>query len=105
MPDVTVLLDLSAEQGLRRTTTADRLEAEPLAFHERVRQMFLDLAGRDPGRYLVLDAAQELGDIERAIWTHLSGRLPAPALAGAAGAAGTAAAACGGAAAPSGQPR
>lgn len=79
VPDVTVLLDLPAEVGLRRTTTADRLEAEPLAFHERVRQMFLDLAGKEPDRYLVLDAAGEVAGIERAIWTHLAGRLPARA--------------------------
>ena len=60
-PDLIVLLDLDA--GGRpgpgpRPGGADRLEAESLEFHERVRQAFLDLAAADPDRYLVLDAAQ-----------------------------------------------
>jgi dTMP kinase len=57
VPDLTVVLDLPADVGLRRAGgTPDRLEAEPLAFHERVREGFLALADRDPGRYLVVDA-------------------------------------------------
>ena len=58
-PDLTVLLDLPPEDGLARArgrATADRLEAESLDFHKRVRQTFLALAGADAARYLVLDA-------------------------------------------------
>ena len=59
VPDVTVLLDIDPEIGLRRfAEPADRLEAEPLAFHRRVRQQFLDLAGAAPKRYVVIDASQ-----------------------------------------------
>ena len=44
-PDLTVLLDIDPEVGLTRfSTPADRLEAEPLAFHQRVREQFLDLS-------------------------------------------------------------
>lgn len=56
MPDLTVLLDIPPRVGLRRAGRPDRLEAEPLAFHERVREAFLQLAARAPDRYVVLDA-------------------------------------------------
>jgi dTMP kinase len=56
-PDLTVLLDMPPETGLQRhARSADRMEAEPLEFHRRVRNGFLDLARADPDRYLVLDA-------------------------------------------------
>ena len=57
-PDLTLLLDLPAEQGLGRVASRgrhDRLEAEVLEFHERVRQGYLELAGREPQRWVVLD--------------------------------------------------
>ncbi|WP_130012630.1 dTMP kinase [Serinicoccus sediminis] len=61
-PHLTVLLDVSAEQGrARRGRVHDRLEREADAFHDRVRQGFLDLASRDPDRYLVLDAHADAG--------------------------------------------
>lgn len=59
LPHLTVLLDLPPEEGLARArgrAVADRLEAESLDFHLRVRQTFRALAEADPGRYLVLDA-------------------------------------------------
>ncbi|MEV4138292.1 dTMP kinase [Dactylosporangium sp. NPDC049742] len=59
-PDLVVLLDLEPSIGLARAGRrgeADRLESESLAFHERVRYAFLDLAAADPSRYLVLDAS------------------------------------------------
>lgn len=59
VPDLTVLLDVSAAEGReRRGTEHDRLEREADAFHDRVRAGFLDLARRAPERYLVLDAAR-----------------------------------------------
>lgn len=59
VPDLTVVLDLPPDTGAaRRTGTADRLEQESLTFHERVRQGFLDLAAKEPHRYLVVDASQ-----------------------------------------------
>ncbi|MGY1770362.1 dTMP kinase [Blastococcus sp. SYSU D00813] len=59
VPDLTVLLDLPPATGLARArgrAAADRIEAESLDFHERVRQTFLELAAAEPHRYLVLDA-------------------------------------------------
>jgi dTMP kinase len=76
LPDITILLDLPAEIGLRRVREraaapgsppdpagqngnaavgVDRIEAEQLAFHERVRDGFCRLADDAPGRYVVLD--------------------------------------------------
>jgi dTMP kinase len=57
-PDLVVLLDIDPAVGLSRIAgrgDADRLEAEPGPFHERVRLAFLDLATKDPRRYLVVD--------------------------------------------------
>jgi len=56
VPTLTVVLDIDPRQGLARFDGADRLEAESLAFHDRVRQGFLDLASKAPSRYLVIDA-------------------------------------------------
>ena len=61
-PDLTLLLDLPPEAGLlrarRRGDAGDRFEDEALEFFTRVRQGYLDLAAREPGRFRVLDATQ-----------------------------------------------
>ncbi|MFC4020968.1 dTMP kinase [Micromonospora sp. GCM10011542] len=66
-PDLVVLLDVEPQTGLSRVASrnqgADRLEAESVAFHERVRYAFLDLAAADPKRYLVLDASRPADEI------------------------------------------
>jgi dTMP kinase len=62
-PHLTVLLDLPPQTGLSRVDAPDRLEAEPLAFHERVRSAFLALADADPEHYLVVDAGLPAGTI------------------------------------------
>jgi dTMP kinase len=60
LPQLTLVLDLPAEDGLRRARgrsgRADRLEAEAIDFHERVRAGFLELAKADPARYAVIAA-------------------------------------------------
>jgi dTMP kinase len=78
-PDLTVLLDMPPAGGLgRRARSADRLEAEPLDFHERVRRGFLNLADAEPDRYLVLDASQSPEDVSRAIQERVRDMLPDP---------------------------
>jgi dTMP kinase len=63
-PDLTVLLDIDPAVGLTRfRTPADRLEAEPLAFHQRVREQFLRLSARAPERYVVLDATEPVDQV------------------------------------------
>ncbi|NHC16027.1 dTMP kinase, partial [Motilibacter deserti] len=81
VPDLTVLLDLPAEVGAQRRAArdegrADRLEAEPVEFHDRVRRRFKELASAAPGRYLVLDASQGPTEVTTVIQQRLRGVLP-----------------------------
>lgn len=78
-PDLTLLLDVDPATGLRRATRggADRIEAESLAFHERVRSGFLELAGRDPERYLVVSASDPVEVVHAAIVARVGAVLPA----------------------------
>ena len=79
MPDLTVLLDLPPVTGLgRRLSSADRLESEPVEFHERVRSGFRSLAAADPRRYLVLNADRPEADISRDIQVRVRELLPDP---------------------------
>jgi len=58
-PDLTLLFDLEPVVGLARITDKDRLDREPLAFHEAVRKGFLAERDHDPGRFVTIDAAAE----------------------------------------------
>jgi dTMP kinase len=79
VPDLTVLLDMPPAEGLgRRARSADRLEAEPLEFHERVRTGFLGLARAEPDRYLVLDASRPPDELNREILDRIRDLLPDP---------------------------
>ena len=75
-PTLTIVIDLSAETGIGRLKSHDRLEAEPLAFHERVRQEFLQIARLDPERYLVVDGTQSIDEIHNEIINRVA-TLPA----------------------------
>jgi dTMP kinase len=66
-PTLTIVIDLPAEIGIGRLKSKDRLEAEPLVFHERIRQEFLQLALLDPERYLVIDGRKEITEIHAEI--------------------------------------
>jgi dTMP kinase len=78
-PDLTVLLDMDPEHGLsRRARSADRLEAEPLDFHRRVRAGFLALARAKPDHYLIVDAAAPVGQITEQIKDRVREVLPDP---------------------------
>ncbi|MGX1548778.1 dTMP kinase, partial [Streptomyces adustus] len=77
VPHLTVLLDVSPEAARERFTEApDRLESEPAEFHARVRSGFLTLAAADPGRYLVVDAAQEPEAVTAVVRHRLDQMLP-----------------------------
>jgi dTMP kinase len=70
-PDLTVLLDLPVEQGLRRASRrseSDRFESESVAFFERVRSAYLQRAEANPERFAVIDAS---GPVE-AVWAGVS---------------------------------
>ncbi len=77
-PDLTIVLDLPPSDGLARTARRkrDRMEAEPLAFHEKVRAGFLRLAELEPDRVKVVDAARSIEAVTediRALVTSLMG--------------------------------
>ena len=60
-PDLTLLLDIDVEEGLRRRTNSgewNRLDAYALAFHRRVRQGYFELARQEPGRWVTVDAGR-----------------------------------------------
>lgn len=73
-PDLTVLLDISAAVGFRRKQgkKPDRFEREAADFHRRVREGYLDLAAKEPERWLVADAEQSKERIARIIWEKVS---------------------------------
>ena len=77
LPDLVVLLDLDPADGLRRRARdPDRIEAQDIDFHRRVREAFRDLAAADPGRFAVIDAAPAPAEVAEAIWAVVSARLP-----------------------------
>ena len=73
-PDLTVLLDIPAEEGLARKMARkqDRFEQETLVFHNRVREGYLTLAAAEPRRWLVVDASQSRQQIGDIIWQRVS---------------------------------
>jgi dTMP kinase len=77
VPDLTVVLDLSAEQArVRRGDRPDRLESEPSAFHDRVRERYLELAREAPRRYLVVNAASAPEHVQDQVRQRLTQLLP-----------------------------
>ncbi|QVM92908.1 dTMP kinase [Pseudomonas entomophila] len=77
-PDLTLVFDLPVEVGLARAAARgrlDRFEQEGQAFFEAVRQAYLQRAGQQPQRYSLLDAAQPLEAVQRAIDALLPGIL------------------------------
>jgi dTMP kinase len=82
MPTMTFILDIPPAVGLERVVVRqgaagkDRFEAEGLAFHERLRQMFLDIAAAEPERCVVIDAREDEEAVAERIWKHVSGHLP-----------------------------
>lgn len=82
LPTLTVLLDLQVAEGLRRAGqrrsgagAADHFEAESVAFHERVRTGFLEVARTNPERVRVLDAARPVDVIHQDILAVVQARL------------------------------
>lgn len=68
-PNLTILLDIPADKGLRRTSRslADRIEQENIEFHDRVSRGFLKLAKRFPKRFKVIDATKDVDQIHQEV--------------------------------------
>jgi dTMP kinase len=71
-PDLTLVLDIPVETGLARAKSRgaaeSRFENFDTAFHERLRQAFLDIARRSPDRCVVIDASGSEDEVASAIW-------------------------------------
>jgi dTMP kinase len=78
-PDLTIVLDISVDEGLKRAASRrdieTRFERKGRAFHERLRQGFLDIAQRAPKRCLVIDAALPIERVHGAVLDALKSRL------------------------------
>jgi dTMP kinase len=84
-PDLTIILDVPVEEGLKRaagrtdkaSVREDRYERMDLAFHQRLRDGFLDIARRDPERCAVVDATKDKNAVHEWICTLVHNRLGA----------------------------
>jgi dTMP kinase len=77
-PDLTILLDVDVEVGLKRKTKNgewNRLDAYALEFHQRVRAGYLEMAKQEPGRWAVVDASQAWGAVQEELRNKILGRL------------------------------
>lgn len=81
MPDLTIILDLPAEQGLVRATSrrgdagVDRFESESIEFHEKLRAAYHQLAASEPNRCVLIDTSEQREKVADKIWTIVSARL------------------------------
>ncbi|MGE3954577.1 MAG: dTMP kinase [Parachlamydiales bacterium] len=78
-PDLTLLLEISPEEGLTRASkqkhTPDRIEAEELAFHQRVHAGYLRIAADEPARVKVIDARLSKEEVFDAAYQEISSLL------------------------------
>lgn len=79
-PDLVIVMDMPVEAGLRRAAsrgdTENRFESKGAAFHERLRQGFLDRAAAVPERYRIVDADRTIEAIAADIWATLDAAFP-----------------------------
>ncbi len=80
-PDLTLLLDIETETGLRRKRNAggewNRLDAYDVPFHRRVRQGYLEMAESEPRRWVVIDASQPPEVVQSAMRQAIIARIKA----------------------------
>src|SRR5579885_1542423 len=82
-PDLTLLLDIPAAEGLARRHSAsttgsgqlDRLDQRSLDYHERVQAGYLKLAAQEPQRWVTFDARQDAQTLAERIWQSVQARL------------------------------
>ncbi len=73
-PDLTILLDIPVDEGLRRKAAKaglDRFEQTDSSFHRRVREGYLKMAQEQPARWLVIDGTRTKAEIKRVIWQRI----------------------------------
>lgn len=77
-PDLTLLLDLDVEAGLKRKKSSsewNRTDAYEVALHKRVRAGYLQLASEEPWRWVKIDAMQDKAQVQEAMRAAIAARL------------------------------
>ena len=74
-PDLTVILDLPVEQGLKRAASANRFERMGTDFHRRMAEGFREIARREPKRCVLIDGGRNIPAVQADIATAVSERL------------------------------
>ena len=80
VPDLTILLNVSPEQGLQRRNSADknvgeahrRFEELPISFHRNVQRGYRELASREPNRWVEIDASRNSSEVAKDVWRSVS---------------------------------
>lgn len=77
-PTLTLIFDLEPVVGLARANARgggaeDRFERKGLAFHQRLRDGFLDIAKQEPGRCRVVDASKDIETVAAQVWSFVNG--------------------------------
>jgi dTMP kinase len=78
VPDLTILLDVDVEIGLKRKQKADewnRLDAYTVDFHRRVRAGYLEMVKQEPVRWRVVDASREWKSVQEELRRVISNRV------------------------------
>jgi len=77
MPDLTLLLEAPANVVEERLAAErDRFEAEPNAFHQRVRDGYRRLAADDPERWVIIDASGSVDEVAQLVLRAVNEKLP-----------------------------
>ncbi|MSO85861.1 MAG: dTMP kinase [Rhodospirillales bacterium] len=78
-PHLTLILDIPVAEGLKRATLRagkdNRYERMDVAFHERLRRGFLEIAALEPGRCVVVNAARDVDAVAADVWAAVQSRL------------------------------
>jgi dTMP kinase len=86
-PDLTVILDVPVEVGMRRASArrgsgaADRFESEDMTFHEGLRTAYRKIAADEPERCVLIDATADADSVGEAVWSRVLERLMAETIA------------------------
>jgi len=79
-PDLTVILDVPVEVGMRRAAARrgsgapDRFEAEDLRFHQDLREAYRQIAADEPQRCILIDANADASTVAASVWAALRDR-------------------------------
>lgn len=82
IPNLTLIFDIDPVKGLARTgtrnqTDENRFERKPLAFHQTLRNTFLELVESEPERCVLIDAEQDIENVFEQIWSAIEPKLSA----------------------------